>query len=106
MYPTSYHDTTKTNEDIDQFDEQAKCQEEKILKYIRSNPGEWFTRYVIETMLYRNTRVPMTSVQRAITNLTMEGKLIKSPEASFMGGYGRKVHGWMAVMEVKQGKLF
>jgi hypothetical protein len=106
MYPTSYHDTTKTNEDIDQFEDQAKSQEQVLLQFMRGFPGEWFTRDKLETLVFEFGRAPMTSVQRAITNLTMEGKLIKSPEASFIGGYGRKVHGWMAVMEVKQGKLF
>ena len=36
---------------------------------------------------------PLTSVRRAITDLTTEGKLVKTTHR-VMGNYGKKVHTW------------
>lgn len=87
----SYHNTTDiTGRELDQYESKAKTQEERIL--------EWFTFYEQAATPSRIHRLvlndaPITSVRRAMTNLTKQGKLEQTPFKR-RSPYGRPEYVW------------
>ena len=70
----------------------AKSQQDLVLEFFEQYPGiPWPPHKVWEHVFTH--KVPLTSVRRAITNLTVEGKLEKT-SARFMGTMGKMVFGW------------
>lgn len=69
----------------------ARRQQERILAIFRYFAGSCFSPEEIHKVFSQN--VPLTSIRRAITNLTKAGKLEKTPHMTF-GKYGKKVHMW------------
>ena len=51
------------------------------------------TPFDVETALYSNTMVPITSIRRAITNLTNDEKLVKTDNQK-TGPYGKPSYCW------------
>ena len=69
----------------------AATQQEKILQYFFFNSIYCFTPFEIQEVLLPNT--PITSIRRAITNLTTQGHLIKEKEQK-VEKYGVKNNYW------------
>jgi len=72
----------------------ATMQNEKVLELFRGNPGALFAPHEVHSALF-DSDTPLTSVRRAITTLTTEGRLIKTAEKR-LGPWGKLVHTWMA----------
>lgn len=70
----------------------ALTQEELIHKVFKSNPKESFTPAEIHKAI-GEISCPLTSVRRAISNLTKDGKLIQTEEQR-QGIYGKKNYCW------------
>lgn len=68
----------------------AREQESAVLAFYRANPGAWGPSQVYRRM---GCRWPITSVRRAITNLTTSGHLRITMSRS-MGMFGRMEHLW------------
>jgi hypothetical protein len=89
---TSYYNTTHSKHpQLTCFETKAKSQEEKIL--------EWFVMYdqpgspsQLCRLIYHNA-VPLTSIRRAMTNLTNHGKLVKTNK-QIRSPYGRPEYQW------------
>lgn len=85
----SYFNTTKeSGKHLEMFTVKAKNQEEQILELMKlykklspSDVQKYFNNY------------PLTSVRRALTNLSNKGKLIKTDEKK-KGIYGREEFIW------------
>lgn len=91
----SKHHFNTTNEEgqlLIDFDAHAKAQEGIILNIFKNNPDAMFTPSMIWERM-ANPNVPLTSVRRAITNLTKSRKLFKS-HAKAMGLFGRPEYLW------------
>lgn len=74
---TRWHNTTAEGEpEINVLNQRAQSQEEKILDFFNQYPGKAFTPYQIQDFVLPDAMI--TSVRRAISNLTREGKLIKT----------------------------
>lgn len=73
---------------------EARQQENMILAYFRSRPTAALTPEDLLAIMSPNT--PLTSVRRAITNLTAKGFLRKLPltDVFHIGKYGKPVHSW------------
>ncbi len=72
----SFHDTINaTPAEKQDFEKKFKGQELKIANYFRDNPGQ-YTPFDIERAM--GFKYPITSIRRAITNLTNFGTLIKT----------------------------
>ena len=93
---TSYHNTTGSlGEQLAEFERQTASQEERVMLIFRKYPyvfqyGSW-TPSQLQRVHFADT--PLTSVRRALTNLTNEGKLIKTGQQS-IGPYGRPEYHW------------
>lgn len=85
----TYFNTTKeSGKQLEMFTQKAKNQEEQILELMKlykklspSDVQKYFSNF------------PLTSVRRALTNLSNQGKLIKTYEKK-KGIYGRDEYVW------------
>lgn len=101
-----YHNTTEAvDPQLKQYEAKAKSQEEILLAHFES----MLPAYILLTptsALERvfSNRVPITSVRRALSNLTRDGKLVKAGKA--MGPYGRPENYWKLVYQDPQQEMF
>ncbi len=87
-----YHNTN--NEQglvLERSEAVADRQQDVILDYFRR--GGQHTPDEVWQALYIHTMTPLTSVRRAITNLTSDGHLEKTDQQR-RGMYGKMVHVW------------
>ena len=88
-----YYNTNKEKgETLKQSRKKTDSQEAAILQFITDSSQRHFSPTLIWTVLH-SRGIPLTSVRRALTNLTNEGYLVKT---DFMvdGWYGKKEHTW------------
>jgi|TARA_R100000655_G_scaffold13520_6_gene30562 hypothetical protein len=87
-----YYNTNKqTGEDLRESRNTAKTQSEIILEFFQNNPNLQLSPFEILDTLELNA--PITSIRRAMTDLTLEGKL-KKTDVMVSGPYGKNVHTW------------
>lgn len=88
-------------------EKRALNQEERILKFCQfMGPDAWFRIDEIHTKCFTE-RTPITSVRRAVTNLTDKGLLEKSGDDALVSGpHGMSVHRWRLAPEPGQLGLF
>ena len=91
-----YYNTNKeSSSTLKRSKKRAETQEEIILDLFKRNPNFHMTPFDIQealSMLY-DMNAPITSVRRAITDLTTEEKLVKT-DIMKKGKYGKEVHCW------------
>ena len=105
----SYFNTTDVSgAELARYQDAALSQEERLLAYFESayNAGG---HYVLLTptnalILVFSNKVPITSVRRALSNLTRDGKLRTSGQTK--GPYGRPEHYWRLVERSSQREMF
>ena len=87
-----YNTTREKGEQLKVNWKKAESQDEIITKYFeeydKATPSEVWTY-----MIRRNSKVPITSVRRSITNLTESNVLLKTQEKR-KGVYGRNEYVW------------
>ena len=90
--PISHHNTTReSDQQLADYEERAITQEDRILEYFARN---WHTEISpSRVQRYLMPNVPLTSVRRAITNLTTQGRLERT-EKKVDGAYGRPEYCW------------
>lgn len=87
-----FHNTiNETGERLTELRENAKTQQEKILQYFFQNSIYCFTPFEVQETILPST--PITSIRRAMTNLTTQGHLIKENEQK-VEKYGVKNNYW------------
>ena len=76
-----WHNTTK-EPNKSELDQRAQSQEEKILAWFKEHPGTKATPFGVKASCMlsnpNQSAVPITSVRRAMSNLTRDGKLEKT----------------------------
>jgi hypothetical protein len=95
-YARSFHNTTESQgKDLFDYEQKALSQEEKILLFFRAwdeqVPGAVCTPSRINELVL--PEAPLTSVHRAMTNLTKAGMLVKT-DTQKEGMYGRPEYLW------------
>ena len=106
---TSFYNTTRESGDrLVCYEAVALSQEELVLQFFQQHPDELLKPSQIHSRVFTPS-VPLTSVRRAITNLTKCGILEKT-EWKGMGTFGRPVYCWRLNCEpsdvVEQQDLF
>ena len=106
MYQNSYHNTNKeAGTTLAESEHNAKRQEDIILHWLKAQPGREYTPEEIQQGAGLE-RSPITSVRRAITNLT-KWSLLEKTDTMREGNYGKLVHCWkFPVPEPVQTSLF
>lgn len=80
----------------------AATQEDIIIRYFMQHPDKKFTPYEVWVNIGGKNNWPITSVRRAMTNLTEQGRLVKYGEKR-RGGYGTDNYTWG--LPQKEGQL-
>ena len=98
-----YNTTESTQPELKQYREQTDSQEDRILNYLkhyqcRVSPSQACLSIFLD-------RIPITSVRRALTNLTDSGHLVKT-DTQVKGPYGRPEFQWRLADKYKQQELF
>jgi len=95
---TYYNTNEETGQTLKDSRGQAKTQEDIILRFFQHYPYRSFTPFEVqeEIRILRGKDYPITSVRRAMTDLTSEDRLIKvvSPLTMKAGKYGKPNHVW------------
>ena len=86
-----YHNTTNETVKLAEYFDKVTKQDEKVMDFFTLNPGVEFTPP--EVHKYVSSMAPLTSIRRAITNLTNAGKLVRS-DVKRQGIYGRDNYTW------------
>ena len=86
------HITGDFGQDQDQA-EDYPSQEDLILDFYRRNPTKAMTPSHVHAFLFARTMTPLTSIRRAITDLTEVGQLEKT-DRKRAGLYGKDEHCW------------
>jgi len=82
--------------ELNNYDDKAHSQQDLIISLFHYKANEYKT-YSFEMTPYEVSRYfpewPITSIRRAMTNLTKEGKLVKTNKQR-TGGYGKPNYTW------------
>ena len=88
-----YFNTNKeAGGDLDKSISKANKQDLIIFEYFKSHPDEELTPFEVHNRTGL-VGVPLTSIRRAMSNLTEDGKLIKT-DSQKLGKYGKKNFCW------------
>ena len=85
-----YNTTREKGSRLKSSHTRTRTQEEKIYSFFLTFGEPLSPSMILDKMSFQG---PITSVRRALTNLTNEGKLTKLDEL-VMGSYGKKEHLW------------
>jgi len=92
-----YNTTNEVGEDLIFYELKATKQKDAVLELFqihkKLSPSQCLRKYQIKT---GKVKTPITSIRRAITDLTNEGSLCETPEKMY-GEYGRNEHFWKLV---------
>ena len=89
---TYYNTVNESGRMLDDYTAKAMTQEDRILEYYRNHRHLAFSPTQIQGALCMHG-VPITSIRRAITNLTNRGELVKTGKKA-RGMYGRDEYCW------------
>ena len=93
MKTKHYHNSTDLEgKALETSVRKAKTQEEAIYALFKARPSDILTPFEVQRLL-DNQFVPITSIRRAISNLTREEKLVKTPYKK-KGEYGALNYTW------------
>jgi Fe2+ or Zn2+ uptake regulation protein len=95
-----YHDTGTAGTKEREYEGKAAQQDEAVLGILKLYyPASLSPSEVHEIYCQTGRDCPVTSIRRALTNLTKEGFLIKT-DVMKDGQYGRKEHTWKVYVPV------
>lgn len=92
MTKTFYNTINVKGEQLSLYQAKNSKQENEILAIFKEYKEQSFTPFEIHT-ISNMYDVPLTSIRRAITNLTKKGRLVKTSEQS-EGLYGKLNYKW------------
>ena len=102
---TSYINTThSTHPELTRYEEKAKSQEERILRWFKTHKFQASPNQVLRYIPVEQ-RPPITSIRRALTNLTNAEELVKT-DKQVKGPYGRPEHLWKLAPKYDQREMF
>jgi predicted ArsR family transcriptional regulator len=102
----AYHQTQPylSGDQVAQYETVAQTQEQLVLAFFQAHPEKSYSPEQIQSAVL--PQAPITSVRRAITNLTTTGELVRT-EWVAEGRYGRPIGMWqLAKKQVRQLGLF
>ena len=104
MKPQSFHNTTDTKGDqLEEYEQKAQSQEKIILRFFKENKIMYTPSQVMNWLRDDLGNPPLTSIRRAMNNLSTRGLLIKTNK-QHPGPYGRPEYYWK-LPEPEQGVL-
>lgn len=90
---THFNTTKESGQTLINFCDKAKSQQEIILEFMKNNPRQAFTPFDILKALF-SPNVPVTSIRRAMSNLSEAGLIIKT-SMKVLEQYGKVNFKWV-----------
>ena len=90
-----YNTNNETGEELQTSKRRANSQTTRILSFFFAHPNEEITPFQVRSEM--ELRAPITSIRRAISDLTAEGRLEKTSTLR-PGLYGKNCHCWKIVV--------
>lgn len=97
-----YNTNSETGSELKSSINKSKHQEEIILAFFKKHPDKEFTPFEVQEAVGLDG-VPITSIRRAITNLTDDGRLEKT-DTQRKGVYGKKNFCWRLSGQSNEGQ--
>ena len=95
MKKHTFHNTTnETGEKLQSYEAKAYSQDQQVADFFTCHPGELYTPWEIQNLVFKHPRPPITSVRRSMSNLTRDGILTKTTEKKMVGVYDRASYCW------------
>ena len=88
-----YNTTSLTGDELKEAWANAKSQEEMIMVFFRANSKGVFTPFDVLNKIFKDSNTPVTSIRRAMTDLTEANYLIKT-DIQRKGDYNKLCHCW------------
>ena len=91
-----YNTTNELQPELRECWTKAENQDKKVYDFFCQMGGQWIPEDVWDFLVryeHIGKNTPLTSIRRSITDLTKEGKLIKT-ETKKIGSYGRANYCW------------
>lgn len=104
MSDSYFNTTNETGETLKEYEEKCRGQEAIVLEFFKSRTGFRYTPFDVLNLRF-DSNTPITSVRRAITNLTKRGLLVKT-EKKVKAQYGKENYLWQYNNKREQIKLF
>ena len=100
-----YHNTTEsTQPELAKYRQKASSQDDQLLEFFKKVAPIEYTPSQLLGIVFKGS-VPITSVRRALTNLTNQGDLVKTGE-QINGPYGRPEFKWRLAEKTPQREMF
>jgi len=91
-----YNTTNESGKDLEDLQKKALTQENVIACFFEANPGELYTPWEVRALAFPMPgRPPITSIRRAISNLTKAHILTKTDHKKQVGEYGHNSYSWI-----------
>lgn len=103
MSAAYFNTTHSTGATLARYETAAQTQDAAVLAIFRARPREALSPSQVWGLM--DTRAPLTSIRRAITNLTLAGVLLKT-DSQHRGPFGRPEYRWRYVPAEQQLGLF
>lgn len=101
---TSFYNTThEVHPTLGQYEQKAVTQQDRILEWFRMYEQQASPSKVLKTV-FPGEHIPITSIRRAMTNLTDAGELVKT-DKQVKGSYGRNEYQWRAAEKYNQREM-
>jgi hypothetical protein len=100
-----YHNSTEsTGPALKAYQDKANTQEDRIMYFLKADPVRPITPSAALKWIFSGS-VPITSVRRALTNLTNDGHIVKTTTQT-KGPYGRPEFVWELAGKYNQREMF
>lgn len=90
-----YNTTHEPEKDLEGYQKQVASQDNRIANFFELYPGEIFTPWEIQSLVFTHPSPPITSVRRSMSDLTKAGILTKTQHKKEAGNYGRRSYAWI-----------
>jgi hypothetical protein len=91
---TYYNTTGESGENLESYTKKTATQDNRIANFFEQNPGEIYTPWEVQSLVFTPPMPPVTSVRRSISDLTRAGILTKTLHRKETGSHGRRSYCW------------
>ena len=88
-----HNSTNESGIKLQGYEQQAETQDQKVASFFELNPGEIWTPWEIQSVVFK-PGTPITSVRRSMNTLARAGILDKTEHLKETGSYGRRSYCW------------
>ena len=108
MDKPAYHNTTDETKNLNEYEAKARKCDLFVLNFMKKHPGQSFTPAEVWKAIDPDGLKPVTSIRRAMSNLTDAGLILHRVEKwnQKIGLYGRLNTTWVYPETPYQQKLF